>query len=319
MRPRTQEEFARRNAVKRVLLVAVAVFFVLVAVLVNEIVGIRSLLPASALPIRGDGEMRIHFLSVGQADCAFVEFPNGETLIVDAGDGSKTTSDKIYRYWKGLGSPECTLILTHIANDHSGGATTLLKTLPIKEVCYPSPHSYRAKAIKEAAAKEGVPSRELSRYMTFGNKNAYAVCISPRSEEEDDVNDCSAVLYLRYAGVGVLLTGDITAQRERLLWEEYKLGALTVGEYPAYLEDTDVLKLAHHGSDSSSCEEWLKGVGASIGIVSCGRGNSYGHPSGEVLKRAAALGYDVYRTDELGNLLLTISPDGSFRLEYGYM
>lgn len=310
------ERRARRALLIRVGTVLLAALLVLALAVFNTAVGFRTLLPAYALAEREEGEFRLHFLSVGQADCTLVEFPDGHVLFVDSGGGTWQGNNHIFRYWKGLGSPDCDLLVTHTASDHAGGVPFLLNTLHAKTLYYPSVFS--ASSLKEAAVRAGVPCEPFSRSFVYGDENGYLVCLSPRSEEDEEANDCSAVLYLRYAGVGVLLTGDISSERERLLVRESALGIFTDGlpdGFPAPLWETDILKAAHHGSGSSSCEEWLSLVRPETAVISCGAGNSYGHPDPAVTGRLSSYG-EIYRTDELGDVLVTISPGGTYRVEY---
>ncbi len=324
MRSRDVERSRAVAVLKRTASLLAALFFLLFCAAFNESVSFRALLPAYAVGARGEGEMRLHFLSVGQADCTVVEFPDGSTLVVDAGDGSWESDNRIERYLDGLGVEKIgSLVVTHGDSDHCGGAARLLGRYGAERVYVPMFEGSTGKYRDFLAAAEelGCPMLPLTRYGTIGDPSAYAVCISPRSSEEGSENDCSAVLFLSYAGVNALLCADITAARERLLVEENSLmeGIFDRGEYRVRLGETDILKIAHHGSGESSCEEFLSLLTPSVAVVSCGAGNSYGHPASGALGRLAGAGCSVYRTDELGDVMVTISKDGTYRVDYGYV
>ena len=92
-------------------------------------------------------------------------------------------------------------------------------------------------------------------------------------------------------------------------------GLFDSGEYRVRLEETDILKLSHHGSASSNTAEWLALLSPEKAVVSCGKGNNYGHPAPEALARAEAAGAEVFRTDELGDIVLSVK-GGEYRLGY---
>ncbi len=322
-----EEEYKKRKR-KRLLIRAAAVLF---AVCVIAAIGVwnfftpfRTLLPAYSLETREEGEVRIHFLDVGQGDCAVIELPGGTALMIDAGDGSWENNNHILRYLKGLGSPALTLVATHADADHCGGFPAIFEAFTVEKVFLPAvpQESSVYHAFSEAA--EEYPCETLTRYTLAAEGEAYAVCVSPYSQGETAENDSSAVLYFSYAGVNVLFGADISATREAQLLEEQKLSEeigeslFDSGKYAVHLDETDILKVSHHGSASSSSAEWLGMLSPATAVVSCGAGNLYGHPSGDALSRLAAVGATVYRTDELGDIMITISKDGTYKTEYGY-
>ncbi len=320
-RERYQRDLDFRGRVKKLASFLFALIFLAVCSVVR-------LLPRAAfsyaLPARETGELRVHFLDVGQGDCTVAEFPDGSALIVDAGDGSREHNERIERYLGGLSFSSLTAVATHADSDHCGGFSAVLEKFGAEKLWLPVLPSEGSAYLGMigAAAQKGIPTETLTRYTgaTCG-EGSYWTCISPRMQGEDDENDASAVLYLSHAGVGVLLCGDISAARERLLYEEYTLfaGIFDGTDRPVRLENTKILKVAHHGSDSSSSEEWLSLLGAETAVVSCGRGNRYFHPAGGAAERLLTSGARIYRTDELGCIMVTVSVDGTCRTEWGYL
>ena len=307
-----------KKRIKQILKVTVALAVIFVILLLQLFVPIRTLLPAYKLTPRKEGELRVHFVDVGQGDCTIVEFPDGSLLVVDAGDGSRTHSDRVYRYLKGLKANAPTVLSTHADTDHCGGLADVIKRFNADMVYLPALGGGDAyQNLLTRAQKAGCPQRTIKRYDTITRADASIVCISPHAEEETNDNDASTVLFLSYAGVNVLFTGDISAVRERQLMNEYALDVFD--GYGVCLEETDILKVAHHGSASSSCDPWLDLLGAKTAIISCGRGNSYAHPAGETAGRLSRWGSEVYRTDELGDIMVKIAADGTYRTDYGYL
>lgn len=276
-------------------------------------------LPAYAFPAREEGETRLHFLDVGQGDCTAVEFADGEVLVVDAGDGSFFHNNKILRYIKGLRPTRLSLLLTHADADHYGGFRALLRSFDVETLylpLYPA-EGEEYSALLEQAEREGCAAEHITRYGKIEGEGGYAVCISPRSEEETDDNDASTVLYLNFGGVTALLCGDISSAREKLLVREYALtpDIFDSGDCTVRAEEIDILKAPHHGSSDASSQEFLELLRPENYIVSCGRDNGYRFPAGEALARFRAASPDgnIYRTDELGDIVVRIA-NGSYTI-----
>lgn len=291
-------------------------------VLCNALVPFERLLPPLSIRAREEGELRVHFLDVGQGDCTIVEFPSGDLLIADAGDGSFGERTKLARYLKGLSYRDLSMLATHADLDHYGGFESLLRAFGADTVYLPSVdgENDRYLLFRSAVIKSGAEIKTITRYGVIADESgAYAVCISPRSSEEElDDNDASTVLWLHYDGVSVLLAGDISAEREAFLTAEYALmeGIFDSGDYAVRLEDTNILKVAHHGSQYACSAEWLAMLSVQTAVISCGKDNSYSHPSEGAMKRLEASGAEVYRTDELGNIVVAVQ-NGGYTVEYG--
>lgn len=277
--------------------------------LLHYFVPFRALLPAYAIPARREGELRIHFLDVGQGDCTVIEYPSGGVLVIDAGDGSWENNNKIVRYLKGLSPSRTELLLTHADSDHYGGFTALLKTFGAEVFYLPSIPSEASAytELLETVERTGCETAVLTRYATIADESgAYAVCLSPYSFGETDGNEASVVLYLSYEGINAVFCGDVSAEREQRLAREYAIDETLFDSrgYTVRLPETNILKVAHHGSAYSSSEEWVSLLNAEVSVISCGRGNSYSHPTGAALSRLSAS--EIYRTDELGDIVVCI-------------
>lgn len=295
---------------------------------------LRALTAAPDIPARAEGELRIHFVDVGQGDCTIVEFPDGTAMIVDGGDGSAASERAVlgYCYALGIGTFDV-LLLTHPDTDHCGGLAEVLRTFGAERVFLP----YRAPAEGEesyaglvsAAEASGAEISRAQALLPLLFEGGYGMFLSPFSPEvrplpEED-NDASAVLYLEYAGRRLLLTGDASAAVEEeiadaFLATEGAAFARTVqagGEERLLSPDLsgiDFLKAGHHGSSASSCEAFLALCRPREVFFSCGVGNSYGHPNISALARVRAASPEagIWRTDELGSILVTVRADGSY-------
>ena len=318
-RHRDPERAARLRALFKA---GAAVAVIGVLTLLNALVPFFSLLPASRIRAREEGELRLHFLDVGQADCTVIEFPSGDVLVVDAGSGAFDASNHLIRYLKGLGPESISCLVTHADSDHYGGAEQIIRLFGAEVLYLPvlGSESSSYQSLLSAAEESGCEMQTVSRYFVLADASgAYLNCISPYSMGEEENNEASAVLYLSYCGTDVLLCGDITAEREEKLLAEYAIDPTLFdkGDYRVRLDGIDVLKVAHHGSAYSSSEEWLELLQAQTAVISCGRGNAYGHPAfrvAESLKKARE-DCEIYRTDELGDIVVSVTRAG-YRTEY---
>lgn len=280
------------------------------------------------IPARAEGEMRLHFLDVGQGDCALVEFPDGKTMLVDGGDGSKAALKNILRHLRALDIDKIDyLTVTHADGDHSGGLKEILKYVDFS-VAFLPPESleenaayaeFYAELVKTDCERRYV-SREQSHLGASGEDVAYPYAFSFLYPYGDDVeailsgelkvkndNLYSGVFWLDYCGVSALFTGDAPTEVEEKLMRDDKLGFFK--ERGVSLSETEILKVAHHGSEQSTSAEFLEYLGVETAIVSCGE-NVYGHPDEDTLERLQESGAEVFRTDEVGSVILCISKEG---------
>ena len=184
---------------------------------------LTSLLPAYKLAAREEGELRVHFLDVGQGDCTIIEFPSGDVVVIDAGDGSFTNRNHTVRYLKALAPNKLTMILTHADADHYGGFEALVTSFGADTFYLPAygEETPEYAALLKAARKSGAKTDMMTRYDVIEDSSgAYLACVSPRSTDEEEGNEASSVLYLRYEGEGVMLPGDISAALGRPLRRE---------------------------------------------------------------------------------------------------
>lgn len=258
-----------------------------------------------------DGLLRIYFLNVGQGDAIFIQAPNGNQVLIDGGPDSAVLSqleNVLPLYDRDLDM----VIATHPDHDHIGGlfgvlehytVGTIVESLLLRD----TGEFKRWQTVvtsEEAEVVEGIAGRKID----LGNEVTLTVLYPIESLQDQLIkkaNNYSVVTMLHYRDLEVLLTGDIEALTERAL--------LSSG----ILLDADVLKVPHHGSKTSSTLEFLQEVTPDAVVMQVGKGNTYGHPHPDVLKRLENLGIKQYRTDVDGRVELV--SDGShytIRTEY---
>ncbi len=272
---------------------------------------------------RKAGELRIHFLDVGQGDCTILELPDGKTMMIDGGNGSEKNVGRVMRYLNALDIQTIDyLLLTHADGDHAGGLDSVLEYKTVKTVYYPNLEdpavNQEYASFYSALLDEECKKVRSERYLTItSTKEKYSFTLTflyPYSKqsgaETGTANDSSAIVWLDYQGVSAIFCGDASSEVEKRLITEDSLG-LFEGT-GVTLQSTEILKVAHHGSADSTCEEFVEYLGVKTAIVSVGKDNEYGHPSVEARQTLSKAGAEILRTDELGNIMLTIK-DGSYK------
>ncbi len=247
----------------------------------------------SCIPIEGktiESTFSIQFIDVGQGDSALVEC-DGHYMLIDG--GSKSNSQKIYTILKNKSIHQLDIVVaTHVHDDHIGGipgaynyAKSDLTLCPTKE--------YESKAFqdfKKYADKNGngitVPS--VNDTYDLGSATIKIVGIN----DGEEINDTSIVLKITYGDNSFLFTGDCEIKEEAAIYNRNI--NLT----------SSVLKIGHHGSDSSTSSEFLNKVNPKYAILSVGKNNAYGHPTKKVLDLLHEKGIEIYRTDLNGDIFV---------------
>ncbi len=249
------------------------------------------------VPIIATADMSVTFFDVGQGDSALVQ-ADGQNMLIDAGPNE--SSDALLSYLAASGINKLDIVIgTHPHEDHIGGMADVIAKYPVGSIWMP-------KAMSETQTFEGLLLAIQAKGLkvtapTPGTKydlgNAKITVLAPISQTYDDLNNYSIVLRIDYGETSFLFMGDA----ETLVENELLQSKSNV--------DADVLKVAHHGSDTSSSDAFLAAVTPSWAIISCGEGNDYGHPHAETLARLKAAGTTILRIDLDGTI--TFTSDGS--------
>lgn len=240
-----------------------------------------------------ENTMKVSYIDVGQGDSILVQV-NGKNLLIDAGPNDST--DKLMSYLNKQNIKKLDFIVaTHPHEDHIGAMDTVIKKYNIGEFYAPKKMTttktfenmitaLKSKNIKINTAAAGV-SLDLG-------KNVRCEMISPNGKDYENLNNYSAAIKITYGNSKFLFMGDAEKLSEKeILNKNYDISS-------------DVLKLGHHGSSSSSSKAFLDKVSPKIAIISCGKNNDYGHPHKETLEEMKKRNIQVYRTDIDGSIVL---------------
>jgi competence protein ComEC len=253
--------------------------------------------------------LRVTMFDVGQGDATLVELPDRSRMLVDAGGipfgastfdiGSRVLAPALWA--RGLRRID-TLVVTHGDPDHLGGASAIIEAFAPKEVWEGvpvRPHRPLQEVLRKArTAGAQVERRRAGEAWHAGSARVRVLHPPlPDWERQRVRNDDSIVLEIVYGDVAVLLLGDVGADVERTI-----LSRLTPASHR-------ILKVGHHGSRTSTSPELLNHWRPHVALISCGRGNSFGHPAPEVIRRLDSIGARIYRTDLDGQV--TIDTDGA--------
>lgn len=242
-------------------------------------------------PINSNADIKLHFLDVGQGDCTIITCDN-ESLIIDGGPPAASQ----YVYWyirENLGIDEFQyMIASHPHEDHLGGLSAALNSAVIGVIMSPVKEwdSRAFRSMVKYANLQGTPIivPEEGDVFSLGEGTITILSCWP---EAWDVNCMSIVCRIDYHDLSFLFTGDAEDMLEYILVDtEADLSA-------------DVLKVGHHGSSTSTTQEFLDMVKPRYAVISCGQNNEYGHPRKEVLERLSTA--SVFRTDRQGTITMT--------------
>lgn len=241
-------------------------------------------------------ELRVTYLDVGQGDSTFVELPDQKCMLIDAAEPEYSKKIEDYIRSKGYDTIDY-LVATHPHSDHIGGMSRLVDKFDVGAVYMPkvqtNTHVFEdlLTSIKEKHLKIKEAKADT---LILKEDDLEIRIVSPTDGHYSDLNDYSAVLYMTYGNNSFLFMGDAEKKSENQIKEKLQ---------------ADVLKVGHHGSEYSSGTNFLKKVAPEYAIISCGKGNKYGHPDSDTLKNLKKIGSNIFRTDKQGNIVIV--SDGS--------
>lgn len=241
------------------------------------------------------GTMKVHYIDVGQGDATLVQV-NGKNLLIDAGPNKSAGS--LVEYIKGIGVTTIDhVIATHPHEDHIGGMDEIFDAFEVKNFYSPKvEHTTKTfEKMINAVTNEGLKITTIKAgdgsKIDLGDGTKVEI-FSPVDDKYNELNDYSPIMKITFGENSFLFTGDA----EKLVEKQVIANGENI--------DADVLKVGHHGSTTSSSEDFIKEVSPDIAVIPVGEGNDYGHPHKEILELLEKNNINLLRTDFEGTIIL---------------
>ncbi len=243
--------------------------------------------------VTDDPVMKVHFLDVGQADCILVEH-NKKYMMVDGGNNAD--KDVILDYLNSLGVTEFeAIIMTHPHEDHIGSIDSVILNYKVKKIYAPKKEhtSKTYEDVLNAVMETGNTLHAPKPGESFSFGAVTVMFLAPVSDYDNNLNNWSIGIKVSNGKHSFVMCGDAEKEAEEdMLAAKLDLSA-------------DVLKLSHHGSNTSSTKEFVKAVNPKYAVITVGKNNSYGHPSKSTIKMLKDYKIPYFRTDEQGTIVMT--------------
>ena len=255
-----------------------------------------------------EGELVLTMIDVGQADC-FLLMQNGKTALIDC--GTRSTGEDAVEYLKSIGSTKLDYVFgTHPHDDHMGGMYDIITNFDVGQIIIPKieeeiTSNWYIKLIEELSFGDyNIGNSAVGDIYYLGD--ATIKVIGPISDANGNINNYSTVMKISFGEMDIIMTGDAETEVEE--------GILATKENI----DAEILKVGHHGSDTSSSEGFLDAISPDYALISTKIGNKYEHPIKSTMENLKERNIEVYRTDENGTVVATItSASVSFNCEPG--
>ena len=309
---------------KKSILIGIAVMFVILAVLITGCGRVDSL-ERTKIVEHKEGELVIHFVDVGQGDCIIIQFPDNKTMIIDG--GPRSARNAVLNYIENLEIKTFDyLLLTHTDEDHCGSLSNVILNYEIKTIFMPDVSTdtittvvYRTfvnAVIEEEKSGAAVYKSNFDCDFENSDYGYYMDFVTPNPENyskvksgnAESINSISPIMVLTFFDKKIMFTGDANLMTEEVFFKNIE--DKDVNDY-----NVDILKVAHHGSRTSTSTEFLNIVKPEIAVICVGGKNTYGHPTAELLARLNVCNGGgpaaVYRTDRNGDVIIKLTSNGT--------
>lgn len=234
--------------------------------------------------------LKVYFFDVGQADSILV-MNEGQTMLIDAGNNDD--GEMLVQNLKTLGITKVDyLIGTHPHEDHIGGLDDIIKNFEIGTIYMPKiqTNTKTFEDVLDAVSEEDlkITTPKVGDTFSVGQAEGRVLAVDNKAK---NLNLSSIVIQMKFDDMTYLFTGDTEKEVEEKIAKAEDIKA-------------NILKVGHHGSETSSSEKFIQAVAPEISIISVGKDNSYGHPHQDILDRLEEVGSKIYRTDEVGNIFI---------------
>lgn len=262
-------------------------------------------------------ELKIYFVDVGQGDCCYIETPNHQKILIDGGGqknfniGKNTLLPYLFNR-KTLEIDYC--IISHFDQDHCGGLIYMLEQIKVRNVIIGKQYEASAnyEKFKEIVKDKKINVKIVEAGMRINiEENLYFDILWPDSQRmisDNAINNNSLVCKLNYNKFSMLFTGDIEEIAEKEIISKYK-------QMNSSILKSTILKVAHHGSKTSSIEKMLDEVKPQYAFIGVGESNTFGHPSNITIQNLESRNAKIYRTDQMGEICIKITKKATIKIK----
>ncbi len=239
-------------------------------------------------------DFRVHYIDVGQGDSILVQ-SGEEYMLIDG--GKNVAADTVVNYLKSQNVKKLKYVIgTHPHEDHIGGLDDVIDTFDVENVIMPNvTHNTKSfEDVLDSIMNKGLTITPAVSGERYALGDAELLILAPNGDGYKDLNDYSVVARVQYGNTSFMFTGDAEGISEKEMIDVYGSSLRT-----------DVLKLGHHGSTTSTTNDFLELVNPSVAVITVGKDNTYGHPHKEIIERLEKNNIRIYRTDLDGNILAT--------------
>lgn len=249
--------------------------------------------------------LKVYFFDVGQSDSILVINEN-QTMLIDAGNNDD--GNLLVKNLKTIGVTKIDyLIGTHPHEDHIGGLDDIIKNFEIGNIYMPKvqTNTKTFEDVLDAVLEKDltISTPKVNDEFLVGNAKCIVMAVDNNAK---NLNLSSIVIKVQFEDISYLFMGDAEKETEEKILNSFNNE--TSKDKEEVQDKTkikaNILKVGHHGSDTSSSEKFIKAVAPDVSIISVGKDNSYNHPNSKVIQRLNKIGSKVYRTDEVGNILI---------------
>ena len=235
--------------------------------------------------------LHVYYIDVGQADSILITNEN-HSILIDAGNNEDENTVVNFIKDKGITNLDYA-VGTHPHEDHIGGMDDVINNIDIDKIYLPEiqTNTKTYQDVLEAIKNKNKKIKSFKKGDKFSVGEAEFEVMTDSILDKNNLNLSSNIIRMTFNGTSFLFTGDAETENEKTInWEQ-----------------TDVLKVGHHGSTTSTSQKFLNQIKPKYAIISVGKNNDYGHPKEKILERLKKVGSEIYRTDECGTIEITVT------------